>query len=348
MSRRIAGAALAGATLMSWFAVPASAAVTWTLTASPLAATVGVATTFTLTATNLDALGDLGCVVVDVPPNFSIATVALGGSNAGNTWQVTRAGNRVTANTTSGGDRLEFTQWVWFTVRATPLTAGALTWPSIAYTAHGCNGPGSPLGVPPTVIVTGAAVTPPPTPVPTPPPTPVPTPPPTPVPTVAPPPPSIPLPSSGSSATPTPSRSPTGGGLPTPSPSAPGRPGSTPGASASATAIPSASSDAGGGGGPAPSSSNGPTDPGSGRPTAVVPTIRFDEQHLDLAGASIGLFGGVEIWAVPAATIAVPGLLVLIWVVLQTAGAVVWIPAVRRLRGEDGPRDRKRHRTPAS
>ena len=76
-------------------------------------------------------------------------------------------------------------------------------------------------------------------------------------------------------------------------------------------------------------------------------SIRFDERRLDLSGASIGLFSGVEIWAVPAATIALPGLLVLIWVALQAAGAIAWMPAVRRLRGEDDPRRRRRVRTPA-
>jgi hypothetical protein len=45
--------------------------------------------------------------------------------------------------------------------------------------------------------------------------------------------------------------------------------------------------------------------------------------------ASFGLY------AVPAAAIAVPGLVVLAWLGLQTIGALAWIPAVRRLRGRD-------------
>ena len=81
---------------------------------------------------------------------------------------------------------------------------------------------------------------------------------------------------------------------------------------------------------------------GGGDPEGGLPTVRFDERRLDLAGASIGLFSGVEIWAVPAATIAVPGLLVLIWVALQAAGAIAWMPAVRRLQGRDEPRQRRR------
>ena len=39
-------------------------------------------------------------------------------------------------------------------------------------------------------------------------------------------------------------------------------------------------------------------------------------------------------FAVPAAAIAGPGLLLLLWLGLQTIGAVGWVPAVRRLRGE--------------
>jgi len=43
----------------------------------------------------------------------------------------------------------------------------------------------------------------------------------------------------------------------------------------------------------------------------------------------------VQVYAVPAAAIAVPGLVLLIWLGMQTIGALAWIPAVRRLRGRD-------------
>ncbi len=49
----------------------------------------------------------------------------------------------------------------------------------------------------------------------------------------------------------------------------------------------------------------------------------------------LGMLSGVGVWAVPAATIGVPGLLILAWVALQAAGALARIPAVRRLRGDD-------------
>ena len=43
------------------------------------------------------------------------------------------------------------------------------------------------------------------------------------------------------------------------------------------------------------------------------------------------------VWIVPAAAFAGPGLLLLILVAVQATGALAWIPAVRRLRGEDEP-----------
>ena len=70
------------------------------------------------------------------------------------------------------------------------------------------------------------------------------------------------------------------------------------------------------------------------------PTVAFDEQQLDLGSMDVDLLGGVEIWSVPAATLAVPGILLIIWVGLQAVGALAWIPAVRRLRGDGEPEPR--------
>ena len=56
---------------------------------------------------------------------------------------------------------------------------------------------------------------------------------------------------------------------------------------------------------------------------------------MEVGFGEIDVLAGAEVWAVPAATIGVPGLLILIWVALQAVGALAWIPAVRRLRGED-------------
>jgi hypothetical protein len=59
----------------------------------------------------------------------------------------------------------------------------------------------------------------------------------------------------------------------------------------------------------------------------------------DTGGVGVEI-GGIDllanpIWAIPAAAIAGPGLLVLLWLALQAIGAAAWMPSVRRLRGED-------------
>jgi len=59
---------------------------------------------------------------------------------------------------------------------------------------------------------------------------------------------------------------------------------------------------------------------------------------LDLGVGTVGLLAGLEIWAVPAAVIGGPGLLVLLWIALQAAGAMAWVPAARRLRDGDSTR----------
>jgi hypothetical protein len=70
--------------------------------------------------------------------------------------------------------------------------------------------------------------------------------------------------------------------------------------------------------------------------------LEFDDPQLDLGVGSVGILAGLEVWAVPAATIAGPGLLVLLWVALQTLGALVWVPAARRLRGDGRSQVRRR------
>ena len=323
----------------------------WSLTASPLVATPGVQKVFTLTATNedplaaLDSSREIGCILVDVPANFSVAGATVTGSNAGDGWHVDSViGNRVMVHTDSGGERLELLGWVQFTITATPLAPGSLTWNSQAYRAQDCSGGAAVLGIPPIVVVTGAAVTP--TPQPTPLPTPRPTPVPTPRPTSTPVPPAVPLPlpslpvplplpSIGlpPGPEPEPTRPPTSSApRPTPQPSASDAdaPARSPGPD-SGEAAPIA---------PPPASGSGDGNAGNGgvaQPARAAPRIAFTESQLDLGSMEIDLLAGVEIWSVPAATLGVPGILLLVWVALQTVGALAWIPAVRRLRGdEDG------------
>lgn len=303
----------------------------WTLVASPLAATTGVPTTFTLTATNQDPAAldvsnaEIGCVVLDVPTNFVVGGAAVTGSDAGGAWHIDSiVGNRVTTHTDSGGDRLEYLQWVRFTVTATAMITGSPPWSARAFRQADCSGSGALLGVPPLVVVTGPVATPAPPAPPTPVPTPVPTPNPTPQPILPlpslPPPTSLPLPTS--------TVSPTNPAVTTATP--------VPRASAVSPERPS----------PSPSASENTTPPGRlGPPRAgEAPrepaasgrlSVRIDEGAIRLDVGGLDTLGTVVTYAVPAAAFAVPGVLLILWVGLQTVGALAWIPAVRRLRGTD-------------
>jgi len=64
------------------------------------------------------------------------------------------------------------------------------------------------------------------------------------------------------------------------------------------------------------------------------------------AGADTLNVGGtgldsLDLWLVPGAVIAGPGLLALLWLAIQVLAGMVWLPAARRVRGEDS---RRRHR----
>lgn len=325
---------------------PASAeSALWTMTASPLVATTGVGTTFAIRATNDDPLAallsnnEIGCVRVDVPSNFTVATASVTGSSAGGSWTANVTGNRVTVRALAGGDRLATLDWVRFTVTATAMSPNSLGWASRAFRQQDCSGSGAPLGIPPIVIVSGPAATPAPisTPQPTPVPTPSPTLAPTPRPTATP---ILPLPTTSlppilpTGVTPAPSVSPrpSGSATPTPRPSlgtggpastpGPGSPGSTPG-----TGDPSQAPGIGGGG---PTFGEGAfVEAGT---LALAPVTRVDGSPFGGDFASIEMFGDSTLWLVPAATIAAPGLLLLIWAAVQAGGALLWAPAIRRLR----------------
>ena len=224
------------------------------------------------------------------------------------------------------------------------------------------------------VSAPAATPTPPPTPAPTPPPTPAPTPRPTPPPTPTPTPnpgatlplptlplptlplptlplPTIPLPSislpplPGASATPTPSIGPGGspGASPTATPSSSFAPSSSPGSNPS----PGSSTD--------PSSTPGPgADPSApiGGPGSVGGVPPGDEGGFTVGFSGFGPIDGlvdVDVigfdaflqWAVPALVLSVPGLLLLIAVLAQMAGGLLWLPMVRRWLGGVGDRKRQ-------
>jgi Big-like domain-containing protein len=174
--------------------------------------------------------------------------------------------------------------------------------------------------------------TPSPTPTPTPMPTPTPTPRPTPRPTATPlPPPSLPLPSIPlpSIPLPTPIQPLPSVDLPLlPSPDVPVLGPAPAGTPTPGVAAPSSGPTLPGSG---PDTASGQT-PGSGG--ASRPDLSLNLPPINLGAGTISLVAGLEIWAVPAAVIGGPGLLLLLWIALQAAGATVWIPAARRLRDD--------------
>ena len=225
-----------------------------------------------------------------------------------------------------------------------------------------------------TVTINVSAPPPPPTPTPTPVPTPIPTPPPTPRPTPTPTPrplPSLPLPTlplptlplptlplptlplptlplptlplptlplptlpNGSPA-PTPTIGPGGSpaASPTPSPGASSDPSSAPGAGGGSTSQPGGpgSGGSGGTGGGAPPDDNGRFTVGFNGLGPIDGLVDVDV---------VGFDAMIE-WAVPALLLSVPGLLLLLAVLAQAAGGLLWLPMVRRWLGGFGLRRRR-------
>ena len=72
-----------------------------------------------------------------------------------------------------------------------------------------------------------------------------------------------------------------------------------------------------------------------------VRTTPAGSDGLNVGGlGSIGVFG---LWLVPGAVIAGPGLLAIIWLAIQVIAGLAWVPAARRMGGEDARRRRRGH-----
>jgi hypothetical protein len=313
MKRRIL-LALLGGSLAAAIPAVAAAVMAWTLVATPLTATVNQSTTFTLTATNLDPVTELGCLGVDLPASFVIESLGTPQASNGDPWTSLKQGNGVLVRSLSGGGRLEITESVQFTIRAYGTVAGAFLWANHAHRQQDCS-TADQMGAPLAVTILPVIV-----PTPTPTPTPNPTTTPAPIPTATPKPlPTLPLPSLVV--------------RPTPSP--------TPPETATSTPEPSVS--------PGPRDESGATG-GSPRPegdagaSASPQTIAFARLASDAGGDArvglelTGILDADFVWFVPAASVGVPGLLVILWVVLQAFGGLAWIPAVRRMGKEEDPR----------
>lgn len=316
MKRRAILALVAGFLAAALPAVTA-AVVLWTLVATPLTATVNQSTTFSLTATNLDPLNELGCLEVDLPASFVIESLGTPAASNGDDWASSQSGNAVIVRSLSGGGRLELGESVQFTIRARATVAGTFLWPNHAHRQQDCSTadqPGASLLV--TVL---PALLPTPAPTATPAPTTVPTASPKPTPTATPivPLPPLPLPSIPVLQTPRPTPAP----VDTPTASPLPRASSTPEASSS----PSAGDGTG---------AIGSNPPRGGGTITLGRSLGDGGADADVGVELFGLLGADIVWFVPAASVALPGLLVVVWVLLQAIGALAWIPAVRRMEEE--------------
>lgn len=315
---RRALAALAMATAVAALPQIAVGLLVWSLVAAPLTATAGQLATFTMTATNVAGPDDLGCLEVTLPATFTIQSVGDPVASNGDDWRATATGTNVVVRSLSGGGRLNIGESVTFQIMAVPSSAGVTSWPNHAHRQEDCKGLNE-VGLPITVTVLPALL-------PTPMPTLVPTATPRPTPTARPIP-SLPVSLPPPSLAPVASSAPTA--RPTTSPS--GRPRPSASGDASPTAVPAGPLVA-----PPPSAGGGV---GHGVSAAPAPQIAPERVPIRLGGGSLSVLDGFGTWSVPAAVVGVPGLLVVLWVTLQTVGALAWIPAVRRLRGDDRRRE---------
>lgn len=277
-------------------------ALVYTFTVTPLVVTAGSVTAFTFTVMNGDTQ-QIGCVDLVLPSAVSISSLGTPVASNNFAWSATRSGQRVLASSNTSSGRLHTAQSVTFTVTARATTAGAYLFDYHVHTRRDCTGKSLPGTVTVPLTVLPAA-----TPLPTASPTIGPTPQPAGTPTSSP----RRTPGPGPRATP---NAPT----PTPRPSPSARasaPVPSPSPSSEPNAIQVAPLGGAGGGGGA-------------------------DSNLGVGMDMLTLLDSPFEWAVPGAVVGVPGLLVVLFVVLQAIGALAWIPAVRRMGEED---DRRRRR----
>jgi hypothetical protein len=288
----------------------------YTFVATPVTVAQGDVTDFTFTFTNLDTQG-IRCTEVLFPDEFWISGLGTPvPSSPTATWSSSLNGQWVLVHANGGGDRLRTGESVTFTVTALATTQGAYIFDYHVHTRSDCTGTNL-LGTAtvPLTVMPGATVAPSPTPTATPKATPTATPKltdtPSPTPTQAP--------------VATPDRS-------TPTPTATETP--TPEASASVRASAVAPV-------PSPRPSSGPP------PIRVAPLGGGDGGVTDNMGVGVDVLGMLDSpieWLVPGAFVGGPGLLVILFVVLQAVGALAWIPAVRRIGDDDDRRPQRGRR----
>lgn len=325
----------------------ALAARSWTLSAAPSTMAAGEQRTVSLTVTNTGGSGggdEMTCVRVTVPASYTITAASITsirGQTSGpakQAWEVVWPGGQLVVfknpadnyplvGSSPPDDRAVFT------ITGVAPGVGTMTWSSVGFDkAAGSGTTDCGSGQFPTLqsnFTVTAPSTPAPTVVPSPTATPRVTPAPTPRASVSP---TSPVPTPATSATPTPPQPTASGSVPpgwsqtprpTPTdpagsgpPSEPALPWPTPHAARPDVLLPPG---------------QGPGGPAASEGSAFVPSDSVSAAT-SLAAASLG---DIAMLFVPAAPMAVPGLLVILWVILQMIGGAAWLPAVRSMLGSE-------------
>lgn len=308
-------------------ALPAMAQATaplpaFTFAASPLIVSVGDVTDYTFTFTKVGPVGSqsIRCAEVLFPDELWISGVGTPTVSNNGSWSAAQQGQWIIAKVNGGGGSVHTGESVTFTVTALAASAGAFDFYNHVHSASECDDTNN-YGTPAVLTVVPGIV-------------------PTPSPTATP----RPSPTATPTATPKPTVVPTPG---TPRPTPTATPGAaTPTSTPTPTATPHASAR------PAPPS---PAPRASSPPQVIQVAPLTDGGGSGGQADNVGV--GVDVltmvaspfdWILPGAPVALPGLLVILFVVLQAVGALAWIPAVRRLDEEDDDPRRRRRARPVS
>jgi hypothetical protein len=300
----------------------------WTVSASPTSIPVNIQSHIDLTVTNVGAGGggeEIGCMKFTLPASFNLSGASIVALPTGKTWTATISGNTVAFASVKGrlvgGTKRE--QGV-FRVVVTPSAGGTYSWTGNAYNDKNCSGGLFPDTISVAITVTGST--------PTPRPTPQPTARPTPRPTAAATPPWTPAPTRAPARTPVPTPSPS----PTPTPSPTPPPTVAPAVASPSPSSPSGSASRTGSGLRVPGAA------GTGETSAAAAAAQ-----IALAASRLNGLGALT-WAVPGLVLSVPGLLLILLIVAQSAGGLTWLPIVRRSIGSYGRRWRRPTDDPVS
>ncbi len=303
---------------------------TWSITADRSTVPIGVSTQVTLTVTVplVDPQPLLNCVTVRIPTVYKVTGWSASDSRGSSyPWTTTFASATLTArdsNDLLGLGELSVASLV-LRVTVTGQNVSQAKWSGTAFDRNDCQHNPSPAPAISMAIV-GALPTPTPVPTPTPTATPGPTP----------------------TAAPTPTPTPTPGRSARPSPNASGRPSSSasPGPTGLPVSSPSPSPSA------VPSASDGGAQPSTGAPSPGAGTfsggtgsgggpigspelgvVSIGGSALNFSDAGFGSGLGAFAWTVPGYVLGLSGLLVLVILGVQMAGAALFVPFTRRVFG---------------